>query len=402
MARSIITNLLCLAAFALASCASTGPRAANVRLSVEAPSSLPARFASKLVIVDVALDGRGVFPFLLDTGSDVTVIDRRLNSRFQFKTESDAIARGSGGSVKTSFIRAASMEIGPIHIESPVLLVLDLSSFDPIVGAQIGGIVGLDALEGLALKINYPARKVEIAQSGGFVDLGVPRIPLVRRDNLYGINVNLGCEEPVSLLLDTGMSGCLSLEIEQAYSCGLRPDPMRRGEWRVGIGGSGRSPVTTAPWVNVGDRDIPRVELVLEKPAGRFAGAIGGGLLRFFTLTIDFGAQTIQLSNEPCCEAVLSQGNTTGARLDYRYDFAREGIRIDCVKAGTPAAECGVRSGDMLIEINGEPVSKINSRRMRDLASKDAKSLTWTILTPAGPEQKVLRKTLEAAPAGPK
>jgi len=396
--RSFIVNLLLLAVVGLASCVSVTPRAANVRLSVEQPSSLPARFTSKLVIVDVAIDGAGKYPFLLDTGSDVTVIDRRLNNRFQFKKESDAVARGSGGSVKTSFVRASSMEIGPVHIESPVLLVLDLASFDAIVGAQIGGIVGLDALEGLALRINYSARRVEIAPSGGFVDLNVPRIPLVRRENLYGINVHLGGEEPVSLLLDTGMSGCLSLEMEQAYACGLRPDPMRRGEWRVGIGGSGRSPVTTAPWVRIGDRDIPRVELVLEKPAGRFAGAIGGGLLRFFLLTIDFGAQTIQLSNEPCGEVVLSSNNTTGARLDYRYDWAREGVRIDCVKAGTPAAECGVRPGDMIIAINDEPISSINSRRMRELASKDLKPLTWTILTPLGPEQKILKKAPEPVP----
>jgi predicted aspartyl protease len=352
-------------------------------------------------LVNVQIDGADAPVFLLDTGSDVSAIDRRLQERLKLPTDGKAEARGSGGLVSTEFVRAGAMSIGSLHVDRPVLLVLDLAGFDAVVGTRVGGIVGLDALEGIALRINYPARAVEVAPSGGFVDSGAPKLPLRRRDNLYGIDVSLGGDHPTPLLLDTGMTGALSLEIEAAYREGLRPDPQRRGELRVGIGGASRSPLTTVPWVGIAGRDIGRVELVLDKPAGRFPGAIGGSLLRFFCVTADFGARTIQLDSEPSLHAFMPEGNASGMRLDFRFERAQDGVRVDAVRANSPADLAGLRAGDLLTEIDGEPIAQIGWRRLREWMNRQSVPKSWTVLARDGSLRKVVPPASEDPARGP-
>jgi len=42
------------------------------------------------------------------------------------------------------------------------------------------------------------------------------------------------------------------------------------------------------------------------------------------------------------------------------------------VYAGSPAAEAGIKAGDRLLSINGEPMERWNGARLRDLTQKSA------------------------------
>lgn len=398
MMRRLLLSLLTVAALFLASCASP-LRSASVHLVVEAPQSLPARFVNRLVLVDVSVDGRAPAPFLLDTGSDVTVIDRRLLNELKLPVITNALARGAGGTVNTTFVRGKSIDLGPLHIENPAFLALDLGAFDDITNSRIHGIIGLDSLEDLALRIDYPAKRVEIGRSGMFTSAHARVLPLRRRENLCGVDIQIGDAAPVPVLLDTGMSGSLSLEFTEAARRGVSADPMRRNEWRVGVGGGSSSQVANVPWVGVADRSIPRVEMVLAKPAGMFAGAIGGGLLRFFQVTIDFGSSTVLFCDSPSPAVELARGNTTGVRIDFRYDWMREGVRVECVRSDTPAARAGLRAGDMITAIDGEPLRSMGWRRMREMFAIAQGESTWTVATRSGGAARKLDFTETPAPA---
>lgn len=382
--------LFFLALLLFASCATTTPRAASVQLVTDAPQALPARFVNRLVIVEARVDGGAPVSFLLDTGSDVTVLDRRLHDELALPAESSAIARGAGGSVNTNFVRGRSLDVGNLHIERPAFLILDLRDFDDITNTRVAGILGLDALEGIALRIDYPARRVEIAASGMFPSHGKSTFPLVKRENLYGLNIQIGESAPVPVLLDTGMSGSVSLEMNTAARLGVSPDPYRRLEWRIGVGGGTNSQVASVPWLRLGGRAIPRVELVLAKPAGRFQGAIGGGLLRFFQVTVDFGNDTIALSDEPTPNVELSRSNVSGARVDFRYEWLRDGVRVESVKSGSPAAQAGLRGGELITAVDGEPVRSIGWRRIRDLLNSPGATARWTVASPLGDAERTL------------
>jgi hypothetical protein len=371
-------------------CTLPPPRAAAVHVSADAPVVIPSRFVNRLVLVDAAIDGVPVAPFLLDTGSDVSVIDQRTRGNFLLRPESSAIARGAGGTVSAGFVRGRTFDAGPLHVDSPVFLVLDLSRFERAVGTPVGGILGLDVLEGLAVSIDYPGRRLRIGASGT-LGIAAGRLPLERRENLIGIEVGtLGGD--VSLLVDTGMTGALALDEAEARARGIEADPSRAPEWRVGIGGGKASPMARIPWVRAGDRWVPSLDTVLERPAGSFAGAIGSGFLRFFEVVIDLGNNTLQLGDGAPPMNEMNPNNATGMRFDFRYDFTAEGWRVEAVRPGSPADRAGIRAGDVVLEIEGEAVRRRDVRNIRDALAMSSGEMRLRIAGAGGPLARTLIK----------
>ncbi|HKD99895.1 MAG TPA: retropepsin-like aspartic protease [Planctomycetota bacterium] len=292
--RALAHGMKCaVLALAAAACTSPLPRAASVNLLADEPGAVPARFAQGLVIVEASVDGTSV-PFLLDTGSDLSAIDARLQERLGLRRAGSAIARGSGGNVSTSLVRATRFEAGPLRAESPVFLLLDLEFLDAFARAPVGGILGLDLLEGLALTIDYGTEEVLLARGGSGDASQGARIPLVRSEGLVGVEVVIDAEHGVPFLLDSGMSAALSLDPEEARRIGV--EKIRGRERHVGIAGASMAPIARARTVTLGGRDLPGVFLVLERPAGAFAGAIGGGLLRRYRVTLDLAEGWLALA----------------------------------------------------------------------------------------------------------
>src|SRR4030095_11638833 len=94
----------------------------------------------------------------------------------------------------------------------------------------------------------------------------------------------------------TGMSSAASIGEESARSLGLRgPDGDRPSPWHVSIAGGSRVPGATLDRLRVGARTLRFPEVVYQRPAGGFAGAIGAGALRFFRFTLDVAGGTLEL-----------------------------------------------------------------------------------------------------------
>ena len=49
---------------------------------------------------------------------------------------------GVGGIVDGSIFRAGSIAIGPLTMDEPLLIGVDLSPFEPVFGVKLGGIIG--------------------------------------------------------------------------------------------------------------------------------------------------------------------------------------------------------------------------------------------------------------------
>lgn len=371
----------------LAACAAPGPRAASVHWVADEAAELPARFARGLVLVETSVNGRPAPPFLLDTGSDATVIDRSLATQFGLQHETKAVARGAGGSVDTGFVRGESLAVGSLQIRRPVFLVLDMSAFERVVGSRVGGIIGMDLLESFALQINYPARQVLLGPSGSLQITNGGKLPLRQREQLYGVDIELGSGSPVSLLIDTGMTGALALDFTEAWQRGVRPDPMRQAQWRVGIGGGGSAQIATAAFIQIAGRAIAQLEMALARPAGGFPGAVGSGLLRYFNFVLDPSAGLLQMSHEPAGLAEHGAPGSSGAKFDFRMEWQRSGIRVESVRPGSPADRAGIRGGDFVISVNGEAVDGLGWRRLRDLLNQRSGAARWTIATPSGPRE---------------
>jgi hypothetical protein len=104
--------------------------------------SVPLRLVNSYqMIVSVSINGSGPYDFLLDTGSEFTVIDRSLASELQLPLSGKAAVVGAGVRASADFSRVESMAIGSQALENQTAVVYDLPGF---AGSQskIRGILG--------------------------------------------------------------------------------------------------------------------------------------------------------------------------------------------------------------------------------------------------------------------
>ena len=95
------------------------------------------------------------------------------------------------------------------------------------------------------------------------------------------------------------------------------------------------------------------------------AGEIGGGLLRRFTVILDYPHQ--QLILEP--NAHLSeedQEDKSGISVMVSGPDLKV-FEVAQVEAGTPAAEAGIRKGDIIAGVDEEAAADLTLAELRDL-----------------------------------
>jgi hypothetical protein len=182
------------------------------------PSLHPRIVAGALLVVPVRINHLGPFDFMVDTGSQLNVIDPSLAARLSLKSQ------GTVGLIATnSYSRATvalleSLETGPYTVEKPLVVVQDLGSVqgaDPL----IRGVLGEDFLSHFDILFDYVHRLLCL-DSTGIMQSGLrgDHIPLVRPKRpeselqfsprlVVSVNLSATGSRPILLQLDSGSDG---------------------------------------------------------------------------------------------------------------------------------------------------------------------------------------------------
>jgi predicted aspartyl protease len=140
---------------------------------------------------------------LIDTGASPTVVDEALAHELGLKPISRP-GRGMtvvGGVAETYYAVLESLDLGPIHRESLLVTVANLSLMQASVGFRIDAIVGLDALVPSSFQIDYDSRKVIF----GSVRTPASAVPMLLESRFAVIATQIN-GSPVKLAIDTGAS----------------------------------------------------------------------------------------------------------------------------------------------------------------------------------------------------
>jgi predicted aspartyl protease len=149
--------------------ASSESAAGNLALSHDAASRLT---------VSVMIDGNGPFNFVIDTGSDRTVISRELASRLELPKGPDVMLHGTAGSqqVETAVISRLSIGNRVVEaIDAPVLAAANI-------GAE--GMLGIDSLRDEHVVMDFRNKTLSATPSTSD-DLG-PFTIIVRGRSRFG------------------------------------------------------------------------------------------------------------------------------------------------------------------------------------------------------------------------
>jgi len=109
--------------------------------------------------VPVTIGEGGPFPFTIDTGAERTVISRQLAQLLRLETGKQVAVVAMTGRVSTRTAVIPSIAISTVRakaIEAPVFEGQDL-------GAP--GLIGIDALQGRALTIDFDSRRAEVVKA---------------------------------------------------------------------------------------------------------------------------------------------------------------------------------------------------------------------------------------------
>lgn len=116
----------------------------------------------------------------------------------------------------------------------------------------------------------------------------------------------------------------------------------------------------------LGEVEVPDVPLDLfAGEAGAFAdryvaGNVGGGVLKRFTVTFDYGRKRMILEPDPA--AAVPEGHD---RAGLWINRAGDGFRVEDVTAGGPAAEAGLAVGDRITAVDGRAATELSLSAVR-------------------------------------
>lgn len=117
------------------------------RFDPAAPDALEIKKApSGHLLVSAAWDDADPGWFIFDTGAGMNCIDTSIISERGLEKIGEVPAMGVGGAVTSPFVRPNSLRVGPLTLESPLCVGLDLRGLSLYMGEPILGIVGYNTI----------------------------------------------------------------------------------------------------------------------------------------------------------------------------------------------------------------------------------------------------------------
>jgi Aspartyl protease len=180
-------------------------------------ASVPSHFVDvHQIVLAVSINHTGPYNFLLDSGTQITMIDPSLAGVLHLATQGAAAVAAVGSNQSASFAQLDLVEAGSHAVAYQSVLVYNLRHLHPA-GMPIQGILGEDFLGHFDMLIDNARRLLCLDNSGAMrTAVKGPHIPLlataqpdggVALPGLLIIAVRLSnAFRPVRLLLDSGMN----------------------------------------------------------------------------------------------------------------------------------------------------------------------------------------------------
>ena len=332
------------------------------------------------IYLPVRVNNKGPYWFILDTGSVSNVVDTDLARSLSIKLGNSFETQGAGEKTITGAIGSdVSLTVSDLELTQPKI---DIEPVDGAIsaaeGRRVDGLLGYDLLSRFVVEIDYAAQQLTIAEPGGFRYVGggdsIP-LEIVRGNILTAADLTMpdGSHASGTFLIDTAWRSSLTLTSPFVASHKLLAISPRTIDavTGVGIGGATVNTIGRMPSLKLGQYAIDNVvadfshakDGVLSQ--GDFSGVIGTEILRRFKVILDY----------PRSRIIIEPNGTF--RTPYEFDMSglfitseggsSKAFKVFSVIKGSPAAEAGIRRGDVIDAIDAQPASKFTLEQLRQL-----------------------------------
>ena len=230
------------------------------------------------VIVSVFLDAKGPFPFLLDTGSNGSVVSEALAASLAAPVVAATTLTSAIGQKRRLVARIGHLAIGPISASGVLATVMPASDFDlpdtTAGGDRVQGVVGQDVLANLRYTIDYRARRIVWRDGIGEIPERASVLALEPRDDRFLVVLPQG-HSTLRLVPDSGSEGLVLFQRDGRVDpiATLAPD----GAMVSGLAGAGIARRARVDALRLGTATLTGVPAVVV--AGVPAAQTADGLL---------------------------------------------------------------------------------------------------------------------------
>ena len=349
-------------------------------LSIGAPTAeIPFTLIGEHIYTDASVNGTGPYRFIVDTGG-VNLIDSSLVKPLSLRITGAEAGHGTGpnavASGKTTIER---LTLGKITFTKQPFYTFDFEQLYAGGGVKMMGMVGAALLQQYVTCIDFKHNVIDLIEPGQ-LDVARAGSSLAMSINESEIKVHGSFDGIPSIFqIDTGSPTTLTLAAPFVQHHGLLKRFPRQVETSSGgVGGQTREYTVRGKDLVLGGERIQHPITALAAASkgnlakSDFSGIVGIGALKRYLVTLDFPGKRLFLKTYDPAPAGLDTYDRSGMRIEV--DPA--GFRVVSVAQGTPAAEAGLRRGDVIIAVDHRSATSIALPAMRDeLKSRPAGSV---------------------------
>ncbi len=234
-------------------------------------------------VVEVKVNGKGPFPFILDTGATNTVIDSDLI---------DDLSLGDSSGIK-------ELLIGTIKVSDPEVDDGPVTAMFAKVDKPPRGVLSAQSFPGYLLTFDYPGKKI-ILRKGALPEADGKRIFAYGADEMLPIVPVKVAGRDVKVHLDTGAPFALALPTVYKERIPLKAPAIEKGKVKTH---SGEFPIFKAAvdgGIEIGEFKLPSSDItftdVVPNRDAAPQGQVGYAALREFVITLDSMNRRIQFA----------------------------------------------------------------------------------------------------------
>jgi hypothetical protein len=375
-----LTCVIFLACLALNAGAQQSSPAPPPSIALKEDVTIPFTLENRHIFLQVQAGASRPYWFVLDTGWKYAAIDLAVAKALGLKLGAPVDVGGGGKkTVMGNMLNDSPFSlVGLKDFSQPLFLALPMDDLAKYSGHEWAGILGTDFISEFVVEIDYLSKTITLHDKMTYqyrgkgqsfpVTFNAAGWPEIQAAVIDGHRPAVEGK----FVLDLGNNGALILNrpfVESEHL--LTPDrhtvPWLEGQ---GLGGGIDGSVGRMTALQIGHFLIKQPVTVFSRAAnGPFAatesqGNIGAMILEKFKIILDYKNSRVIL--EP------------NARFDEPTEYNRSGMileavgenfqtfRIKAVAHDSPASEAGLRMGDTLIAIDGQPVNELSLSELRD------------------------------------
>lgn len=237
-------------------------------------------------MVKVKIDGKGPFPFILDTGATRTVIDLGLSDELSLPSSDERV-------------RMNELMIGPVRMDEVTAVALPISAMFGKIDRPPRGVLSALSFPGYLLTFDYPRKQVALRKGALPAPNGKTIFAYGEDETLPLVPVKVAGLE-VKVHLDTGASSALSLPTKYKTEVPLTAPAIEKGKARSHAGDFPVFRGTVDGEIEIGQYKLTTRNLiftdVVPHPGATPQGQVGYEALRDFAVTLDSANRRIEFA----------------------------------------------------------------------------------------------------------